>query len=213
MFNKVFCIGFNKTGTSSMHRLFTELGLASFHGYYSHIPVSDPLYRQFQCFSDGDQHDFALLDRTFPGSRFIVTTRPLDAWLVSRIRHVEQRRRVGATGPMREEYEADPALAVRRWVGSRLAYHQRVADYFAGRPDSLLVIDICTTRDPAQACATITRFLGLSAPEGLQLPHENALLPDAPATGVRPKAEVRAEVSAALAAMGLSPDQHAAAFP
>ncbi len=77
-FSKVFCIGFNKTGTSSMHRLFTELGLRSFHGYYSHIPVTDPLYREFDCFSDGDQHDYALLDRTFPGSRFIITTRRLD---------------------------------------------------------------------------------------------------------------------------------------
>ena len=111
MFNKVFCIGFNKTGTSSMDRLFTELGLKSFHGYYSHIPVTDPLYRDYQCFSDGDQHDFALLDRTFPGSRFIVTTRPLDDWLVSRIRHVEQRRRLGATGPMR----AGVREPTRRW--------------------------------------------------------------------------------------------------
>jgi hypothetical protein len=98
-FNKVFCIGCNKTGTSSMHRLFTELGLRSFHGYYSHIPVNDPLFREYQCFSDGDQHDFALLDRSFPGSKFIVTTRPLDDGLVSRIRHVEMRRSLGATGP------------------------------------------------------------------------------------------------------------------
>ncbi len=213
MFNKVFCIGFNKTGTSSMHRLFTQLGLASFHGYYSHIPVTDPLYREWQCFSDGDQHDFALLDRTFPGSRFIVTTRPLADWLVSRIRHIEQRRRMGATGPMREEYEKDPALAVRRWVEARLEYHQRVSAYFAGRPAALLVIDICTSRDPAQSCAAITRFLGLAPREGLELPHENALLPDAPATGVRTKAEVRAEVSTALAGMRLPPGQDGVAFP
>jgi len=29
MFNKIFCIGFNKTGTSSLHKLFEELGLKS----------------------------------------------------------------------------------------------------------------------------------------------------------------------------------------
>lgn len=196
-----------------MHRLFTELGLKSFHGYYSHIPVTDPLYRDYQCFSDGDQHDYALLDRTFPGSRFIVTTRPLDDWLVSRIRHVEQRRRIGATGPMRQEYEADPALALRRWVECRLDYHGKVAAHFAGRPGTLLVIDICTARDSAQACATITGFLGLAPRAGLTLPHENALRPDAPTNGVRSKAAVQAEVGAALHALGLPAEQHAAIFP
>lgn len=112
MFNKVFCIGFNKTGTSSIHQLFLELGLRSYHGYYSHFPVGDPLFKQFQCFSDGDEHPFELLDRSYPGSRFIVTTRRLDDWLVSRIRHIEERRRLGATGPMRMEYDANPVVAV-----------------------------------------------------------------------------------------------------
>lgn len=212
-FNKVFCIGFNKTGTSSMHRLFTELGLRSFHGYYSHIPVTDPLYQEYQCFSDGDQHDFALLDRTFPGSRFIVTTRRLDDWLVSRIRHIEQRRRLGATGPMRQEYEAGPALALRRWVERRRAYHESVAAHFAGRPAALLVIDICTARDPAGACARIAGFLGITPRAGLRLPHENALRADAPAAGVRSRVEVQAEVRAALDALGLPPEQHATVFP
>ncbi|MBL8200627.1 MAG: hypothetical protein JNK40_06615 [Chromatiales bacterium] len=212
-FNKVFCIGFNKTGTSSMHRLFTELGLRSFHGYYSHIPVTDPLYRDFDCFSDGDQHDYALLDRTFPGSRFIVTTRRLDDWLVSRIRHVEMRRSLGATGPMRQEYEADPPSALRRWVARRLAYHQAVMAYFAARPGTLLVIDICTGRDAARACARITGFLGVPPREGLELPHENALRPDAPVSGVRGREEVRKEVRAAFHSMGLPPEQHAAVFP
>jgi len=213
MFNKVFCIGFNKTGTSSMHRLFTELGLRSWHGYYSHIPVTDPLYRDFQCFSDGDQHDFALLDQTFPGSRFIVTTRRLDDWLVSRIRHVEMRRRLGATGPMREEYERDPLLAIRRWVECRLAYHQRVAAYFAGRDGDLLVMDICTDPDPAAAIAAITAFLGLPAREGLALPHENAQRSDGGAAAVRSKSEVAAQVSAALRELGLVPEQQAGVFP
>ncbi len=66
MFNKIFCIGFNKTGTSSMHQLFLDLGLRSYHGYYSHFPVMDPIFGQFQCFSDGDQHPFEQLDRAYP---------------------------------------------------------------------------------------------------------------------------------------------------
>lgn len=211
-FNKVFCVGFNKTGTSSMHRLFTELGLRSFHGYYSHIPVTDPLYREYQCFSDGDQHDFALLDRTFPGSRFIITTRRLDDWLISRIRHVEMRRSLGATGPMRQEYEADPRRAVRTWIHRRLDYHQRAASYFAARPDTLLVIDVCTNPDVILACTTIAGFLGLAPREGLELPHENAQRAPT-AAGVRSRAEARVEVEEVLRELGLPAARHGDIFP
>ena len=84
MFNKIFCIGFNKTGTSSMHQLFLDLGLRSYHGIYSHFPIEDPIFGRFECFSDGNEHPFEQLDQTYPGSRFIVTTRALDDWLVSR---------------------------------------------------------------------------------------------------------------------------------
>ena len=212
MFNKVFCIGFNKTGTSSMHRLFQEMGLRSFHGYYSHIPVTDPLYQNFSCFSDGDEHDFELLDRTFPGSKFILTTRPLDDWLVSRIRHVEMRRSLGATGPMRQEYEAEPGIAVRRWIEGRLTYHQRAAAYFTARPDDLLVIDICSRPDAERAAATIAGFLGLAPREPVRLPHENAQRAS-PAAGVRSKEEVRIEVHEALRGLGLPPGEYQGPFP
>jgi len=212
MFNKIFCIGFNKTGTSSMHRLFTGLGLRSFHGYYSHIPVTDPLYGDFDCFSDGDRHDFVLLDRTFPGSKFIITTRRLDDWLISRIRHVEMRRSMGATGPMRQEYEADPVRAVRAWVQRRLDHHERAAAYFAGRPETLLIVDICSQRDAAGSCAAITDFLGLAPRPDLTLPHENAQSAP-PAAGVRSKAEVGAEVAAALRALRLPPERATSSFP
>lgn len=217
MFNKIFCIGFNKTGTSSMHQLFLELGLRSYHGYYSHFPVTDPLYAQFQCFSDGDQHPFELLDSTYPDSRFIVTTRRLDDWLVSRIRHIEERRRLGATGPMRMEYDANPEAALHRWAQCRRAYHQRVMSYFARRPDDLLVINICDGADSAQAVQTIAGFLGLTVTAGHVLPHENAREPAARQSDAGPtarsKSEVRAEVHRILGGLGLRPEQQAAIFP
>ncbi len=214
MSSKVFCIGFNKTGTSSMHQLFLELGLRSFHGYYSHIPVTDPLYAAFQCFSDGNEHDFALLDRSFPGSRFILTTRRLDDWLASRIRHVEHRRSIGATGPMREEYEAGPRQALRRWIACRQDYHQRVRRHFAGRDTDLLVIDSCGGAAD-ENLARILAFLGYAPRPGLVLPHENpregrGALPSGP---VRSRAEVRAEVEQALRDCGLTAEAGASVFP
>jgi hypothetical protein len=217
MFNKVFCIGFNKTGTSSIHQLFLELGLRSYHGYYSHFPVADPIFHQFQCFSDGDEHPFELLDRNYPGSRFIVTTRRLDDWLVSRIRHIEERRRLGATGPMRMEYDADPVAAVRRWALCRIGYHQQVQRYFSKRSSDLLVINICDGPDPLLAVQTIAAFLGINAAHDHSLPHENAREPtsSAAATHVvaRRKAEVRTEVHGILDDLGLPPELWSAVFP
>ncbi len=210
MFNKIFCIGFNKTGTSSLHQLFLVLGLRSLHGYYHKLPVTDPLFAAYQCFSDGNGHDFALLDRSFPGSRFILTSRPLEDWLVSRIRHVEQRRAAGQTGPMRREYEADPVHALERWITQRLDFHRRAVAQFAGRPADLLVVDLCSGADPEGTLATLLGFLGLPARPGQRLPHENA---QSSVGGGRPESEVRAEVRARLREAGLAPAQWQAVFP
>jgi len=215
MINKIFCIGFNKTGTSSMHRLFMSLGLSSWHGYYSHLPVTDPIFHQFQCFSDGDLHDFELLDKTFPRSKFILTTRPLSDWLVSRIRHIEHRRSVGATGPMREEYEANPELAVRLWIEQRLRYHERVQHYFKERESDLLIIDICNSKTAASCIREIIEFLEQPERPELSMPHENANSADlkAPSSRVREKSQVLDEVMVAFRALRLDPDKYNSSFP
>lgn len=215
MFNKVFCIGFNKTGTSSMHQLFLDLGLTSWHGYYSHLPVTDPIFQQYQCFSDGDLHDFELLDKTYPRSKFIVTTRPFEDWLVSRIRHIEQRRSIGATGPMREEYEASPELTVRTWIARRLHYHQHVQNYFRGREDDFLIVNICNAADAPVSLQRIGAFLGIPIPAGMTVPHENARadhMPPDPGT-VRDKPLVYEEVRAAFQALGLDEQVWKSVFP
>jgi hypothetical protein len=214
-FNKVFCIGFNKTGTSSIHQLFVNLGLTSWHGYYSHVPVTDPVFQLHQCFSDGDLHNFPLLDQTFPGSRFIVTTRPFDDWLVSRIRYIEYRRSIGATGPMRQEYEANPVQAVQMWIARRLQYHQHVQRYFRERGGDLLVVDICNAVDAPVSLQKIGAFLGVPIPPGMEVPHENAQAdhrkPDPGA--IRERRLVYEEVWAAFQALGLGQDTRRSVFP
>jgi hypothetical protein len=220
MFNKVFCIGFNKTGTTSLHRLLTAFGLKSWHGFYSHIydtQVEAPLFQQYQCFSDGELHDFQLLDRSFPGSKFILTTRPFDEWLVSRIRHVENRRIVGGTGPMRREYDASPSVAVKAWIEDRLRHHGHVAQYFSTRRNDLLVINICDNRDRERPVKKIAHFLGIEPPDGMVLPHENVTT-DSPEDieskkVLRKKAEVLEEVRGAFREMDLPAELLKSVFP
>ena len=97
---RLFGIGLNKTGTSSFHEAATILGLESLH--WGGPPVRDkvqaaldagaPLLTNiephYDAFSDILllSRNFARLDEQYPGSRFVLTMRPLDAWIDSRRR-------------------------------------------------------------------------------------------------------------------------------
>lgn len=85
---KVFCIGRNKTGTTSIAKAFTELGLILGDQSLAERLVSDWAHRDFrrlfwychtaQAFQDVPfslPFTFQALDQKFPGSKFILTMR------------------------------------------------------------------------------------------------------------------------------------------
>ena len=74
---KVFAIGFNKSGTSSLHALFKSLGLSSYHGVEWRTCQDDDLLQSYDCFSDDIPADLPKLDRMFPGAKFILQVREL----------------------------------------------------------------------------------------------------------------------------------------
>jgi len=177
---KVFCVGFNKTGTSSLHHLFVALGFRSFHGVYSDRVATgrfdDRFFSRYDCFSDGERHDFRALDQAFPGSRFILLTRRLEDWLVSRMKHVCIRRSQGKTGWMRKEYERDPDEALRQWIRRRQAYHEDVRCYFADRSTDFREFNLCDARSDEERekiVAELQDFLGLET-RRVALPRVNA---------------------------------------
>jgi hypothetical protein len=55
---KIFCIGFNKTGTSSLNTFFRYCGLKSEHGVnwpnYSRIKFGRLYFYAGKCYSDGE---------------------------------------------------------------------------------------------------------------------------------------------------------------
>jgi glycosyltransferase involved in cell wall biosynthesis len=101
---RVFCIGLNKTGTSSFHAAMEILGLTSLHWGGPAIgdairaaleqgrPLLSSLAPAFDAFSDIGllSTHFDLLDEQYPGSRFVLTVRSVDGWIDSRRRHVER---------------------------------------------------------------------------------------------------------------------------
>lgn len=178
MKGKVFCIGMNKTGTTSLHALFLMMGFRSFHGMYSDIVnMKNPhhsIFSEYDCFSDGEMHDFIFLDQNFPGSKFILTTRQLDQWLISRIKHVQKRRNLGRTGWMREEFERNPDVALKNWITRRQEYHSKVFDYFKNRANEFLAINICNSNGSDEyLIRKISAFLGVAAPAITSLPWAN----------------------------------------
>jgi len=109
---RVFGIGLNKTGTSSFHAAMTLLGFESLHwggppirhtveaSLASGRPLLSDLDPRYDAFSDilALSTNFALLDAQYPGSRFVLTVRPVDSWIDSRRRHVETNIRRKAAG-------------------------------------------------------------------------------------------------------------------
>lgn len=147
---RVFCIGLNKTGTSSFHEAMTILGYASLHHggadverrISAALAANDPLLsrldQQYDAFSDIGQlsRRFAMLDRQYPGSRYVLTVRPIDAWIDSRRRHVENNIRRRASG----EYDGKFVVVDEdKWRQEWIRHVGRARDYFGAREDFLEV--------------------------------------------------------------------------
>lgn len=159
---KVFCIGLSKTGTRSLHDALQILGLRSIHWGGPDLqtavhrgpeiraaveraaadgrPLLDDL-EEADAYSDilALSQRFDVLDRQYPGSRFILTVRDMDEWLASRQRHVEANVAMRARGEYRGTFlEVD----LPGWRAEAERHEQRVRAHFADRPQDLLVMDI-----------------------------------------------------------------------
>lgn len=175
---RVFGIGLNKTATTSLHRALELLGLRSLHWggppvrrtVEASLAAGEPLLARldpaYDAFSDVEPlyRNFALVDRQYPGSRFVLTVRPVDEWVDSRRRHVLRNRERKAAGTYHGTFLEIDEEAWRADWDQHLA---AVRSHFAGR-DDLLEVDL--TRDPAWE--PLCSFLGLPPPD-LPFPWEN----------------------------------------
>lgn len=125
-FNKVFCIGYNKTGTTTLERVLRDLGLKLPNQrlqevVLSHVLVSgryDILRRfvtKYDAFQDvpfSQEQLYIALDALFPNSKFILTLRNPDEWYSSLVRF--HQKTFGFDDPL----EAGPKF----WAGIRNNY-------------------------------------------------------------------------------------------
>lgn len=178
---KIFCIGLNKTGTSSLHLAMEMLGFRSLHHAPDGAPdparaareivarmtaaadAGEPMLvglEDYDAFSDIDpvMRRFDLLDAQYPGSKFVLTERDTDDWLASRARHVERNRLAAAEGRYTGSFlEVD----FDAWRREKREHRAAVDAFFRDRPDDLLVIDLCAGEGFEKLCP----FLGVPPPE------------------------------------------------
>lgn len=170
---RIFQIGFNKCGTRSLYRFLQRSGIPSAHfgkgmlavGLKQNIDAGrKPLAGRFQDhvgFTDMQQvtRDYVIegvryfrqLHAYYPDSYFILNTRDKDGWIQSRLRH--------GAGHYARRYQRGLKLetvdeVVAAWSEDWDRHHDEVVDFFADKPNQLLVYDI-KTGDPQE----IVRFL------------------------------------------------------
>jgi hypothetical protein len=177
---KLFCIGLSKTGTRSLHDALQILGLRSVHwggpdlqtavqrGPEIREAVERSLREGRPLLTDLDDADaysdihalstnFDVLDRQYPGSKFILTVREPEEWLDSRRRHVE----ANIARKARGEYGGTfLTVDIDGWRAEAIEHEQHVRAHFAGRPGDLLVLDIAAGDGWERLCP----FLGLPLP-------------------------------------------------
>ena len=108
---------------------------------------------------------FRDLDRSFPGSKFILTERSTKSWIESAVRYFGRR-----STPMREWiYGVGSPLGNEDVYAARLEQHNvEVKSFFADRPDDLLVLQLTQGEGWEKLC----EFLGRQAP-AMDFPHSN----------------------------------------
>ena len=179
--HKIFCIGLARTGTTSLHRALTDLGVASAPDSIELVALFDDpdadleSLRRYDAFSDNPVPFLVeQLDRRFPGSRYVHTHRPRDDWLDSMewlfsegMRRLNPDMRAVGDEIHRRVYGVDEFDRTR--LGEIHDHHGRfVADHFAERGHDLLSLDVAELEwEP------LCTHLGLAIPDR-PFPHVNA---------------------------------------
>lgn len=180
---RIFGIGLSRTGTVSLTRALTQLGIEALH--YPNDPVTQEELRhgnyvlsilgEVQALLDIPVAPYyAQFDALYPEAKFILTTRPEESWLVSVEKHfrlyVEQRHDAF------DDYVHACVYGALHFSPDRFRHVKRlheanVKSYFAARPGKLLVFDVFRGDGWPELCS----FVGLPVPEG-PYPHQNAAL-------------------------------------
>ncbi|MEM7500887.1 MAG: sulfotransferase family protein [Pseudomonadota bacterium] len=171
---KVFCIGFHKTGTTSLAVALKLLGYRVTGPNNTKDPdIADKVYalanelsEKYDAFQDNPWPVlYREMDQRWPGSKFILTRRPAEAWIRSQVKDFGL-----AETPMRRWiYGAGCPQGNETVFVERYERHNReVLEYFRERPNDLLLLDLPKGHGWPELC----QFLDHPIPD-TPFPHAN----------------------------------------
>jgi hypothetical protein len=183
--NKVFGVGLNKTGTTSLEAALNLLGIRTIHYPFkrsTYDELTNGRYRlsimeTYQAAVDTSVAPFyPQMDREYPGSRFILTLRDPESWLRSIEAHWPVMRQWGEREPQFGRFTDFISAVVYgsisfqrdRFLYAYETHERNVREYFRDRPEDLLVIDICN----GDGWEKLSPFLGMEIP-AFPFPHSN----------------------------------------
>lgn len=189
-FNKIFGIGLFKTGKHSLTKALNILGIKALQNWkkagedisalFEQYEINDinvlkaPCLKQYDAFIPGVTRLNSLLilhkvykqlDKEYPNSKFILTIRDLDSWLIDTEKHIKRNQRD-------PDYKGKMLIFEKnKYIKLWKVHHQDVLDYFKNRPNDLLVMNICAGDGWEKLCP----FLGMPMQE-VPFPHENSTI-------------------------------------
>jgi hypothetical protein len=191
---KIFCIGFYKTGTTTLYEALKRLGFRTINGdkpgsypgaddgatLLRQVEAGDyrlPTFDRFDAFTDNPYfHLWREIYAQFPDAQYIFTVRDEARWIESCVRFYRNRRirpmRVWMFGP-----HADPSRSEesrQAWLDAYRAHNTAVRAHFADAPpDRYLELDLVRQPRWNELCA----FLDRPVPSQ-PFPHANPTKPD-----------------------------------
>lgn len=168
---KIFCIGFHKTGTTSLYAALTALGFRV-TGTVLHKWTAQELeargaaecvklMKGFDACEDMPwPHFYRALDAAYPGSKFILTVRDPENWYASIDNHFgHQTTELNAFAYGREHARARENR--EHWIATYKAHNDGIRAYFRDRPEDLLEMSLADGDGWDKLCP----FVGADRPD------------------------------------------------
>ena len=152
---KIFVVGFNKTGTNSIHRLIEDHDIPGVHwdrgklairmlsnaihgrplvdGYDSRIRLFSDLYYRNDTFCLEANSLFRQMNMSYPDSLFLYNTRPMGSWIKSRLKHKSPTTGKALIDTYKNILKTDDiGDIIDYWRRIRLRHEEDLRDYFRG---------------------------------------------------------------------------------
>ena len=173
---KIFCIGFHKTGTTSMHRALNLLGyrVKSHYGQQNKRIGREWLYHAIPLLNGHDAFEdmpwplnFKLWDELYPNAKFILTTRDPESWYRSVCKYFGEK----PTETRKWIYgrrTSNPLKNKEHFIKTYNTHNQAVLNYFRERETKLLYFNMISGDGWDKLCD----FLDKGVPSD-NFPHSN----------------------------------------